>query len=48
MKEKYEVPFLTILLLETVQMVCLSLTGGTESMSQSDMEDLIFDDPFVL
>lgn len=29
-------------------LVCLSLTGGTEPMSQGDLEDLIIDDPFDL
>ena len=30
------------------QMLCLSLNGGTESYDQSDLEDIVIDDPFIL
>lgn len=48
MKNSYVAPQVDIIDMCPAQMLCLSLTGGTESMSQSDMEDIIFDDIFLL
>lgn len=44
----YSKPELTVILLYAEQVICLSLTGGTEPMSQGDLEDITIDDPFTM
>lgn len=48
MKERYIKPQMETALIQLESVLCLSLTGGTEPMSQGDLEDLIIDDPFTL
>jgi len=44
----YVSPTATTIQVKMNTIICLSLTGGTEPMNQSDLEDPIFDDPFIL
>lgn len=48
MRHPYFSPQLIVINVYPAKMLCLSLTGGTEPMNQSDLEDIIIDDPFAL
>lgn len=48
MKLSYVTPQIDVLCVFPTQMLCLSLNGGTESYDQSDLEDIVIDDPFIL
>ena len=48
MKIVYQTPIITTIQIDMNALVCLSLNGGTEPMSQGDLEDIVIDDPFIL
>lgn len=48
MKSKYISPTINSIGIGAINLICLSLTGGTEPLNQSDLEDLIIDEPLDL
>ena len=48
MSSDYTSPRIDVIDMGMISIICLSLTGTTEGLDNSDLEDIIIDDPFTL